>query len=145
MVALWNRADHYICILFLLLLSFFSSSNVSGRRLDVYHTSAHGVALVRIYNAALKCATCGSLQAQDAKNRHLGTIAQLCRAISSQLRLRHVSTIGKKNLLSSNTSSTCRANMVNFGLVTAEVGSGVWGALANFNWFLVLAALLHGI
>ena len=29
-----------------------------------------------------------------AKNRHFGTIAQLCRAISSQLR--HVSTIGKK-------------------------------------------------
>ena len=29
-----------------------------------------------------------------AKNRHLGTIAQLCRAISSQLR--HASTIGKK-------------------------------------------------
>ena len=31
---------------------------------------------------------------QVAKNRHLGTIAQLCWAISSQLR--HVSTIGKK-------------------------------------------------
>jgi len=31
---------------------------------------------------------------QDAKNCHLSTIAQLCRAISS--RLRHVSTIGKK-------------------------------------------------
>jgi len=30
----------------------------------------------------------------DAKNRHLGTIPQLCRAISSQLR--HVSTIGSK-------------------------------------------------
>jgi len=30
----------------------------------------------------------------DAKNRHLGTIPQICRAISSQLR--HVSTIGKK-------------------------------------------------
>ena len=30
----------------------------------------------------------------DAKYRHLGTIAQVCRAISSQLR--HVSTIGKK-------------------------------------------------
>ena len=29
-----------------------------------------------------------------AKNRHLGTIAQLCRAMSSQLR--QVSTIGKK-------------------------------------------------
>ena len=34
---------------------------------------------------------------KDAKSRHLGTIAQLCRAISSQLR--HVSTIGK-NLVS---------------------------------------------
>jgi len=35
---------------FYLLLSsfFFSSPNPSGRRLDVYHTSAHGVALVRI-------------------------------------------------------------------------------------------------
>ena len=32
-----------------------------------------------------------------AKNRHLGTIEQLCRAISSQLR--HVSTIGKKKLV----------------------------------------------
>jgi len=27
---------------------FFSSPNLSGRRLDVYHTLAHGVALVRI-------------------------------------------------------------------------------------------------
>jgi len=27
---------------------FFSSHNLSGRRLDVYHTSTHGVALVRI-------------------------------------------------------------------------------------------------
>jgi len=35
---------------FYLLLSFFlfSSPNLSGRRLDVYHTSAPGVALVRI-------------------------------------------------------------------------------------------------
>jgi len=33
----------------LLLLSFFySSPNLSGHRLDVYHTSTHGVALVRI-------------------------------------------------------------------------------------------------
>jgi len=28
--------------------SFFSSPNLSGRRLDVYHTSTYGVALVRI-------------------------------------------------------------------------------------------------
>ena len=77
----------------------------------------------------------------DAKNRHLGTIAQLCRAISSQQR--HVSTIGK-NLLSSNISSTCPHNMLNLGLVAAEIVSLVWGTPANFNGFRVFAALLHG-
>jgi len=34
--------------------------------------------------------------------------------------------------------------MANFGLLAAEIGSGVWGTLANFNGFRVLAALLHG-
>ena len=72
---------------------------------------------------------------------HLGTIAQLCRAISSQLR--HVSTIGK-NLLSSNISSTCPHNMVNFGPLAAEIISLVWGTPGNFNGFRVLAALLVG-
>jgi len=53
MVALCNRADHYIfallflSIYLLLLLSFFSSPNLSGRRLNVYHTLTHGVALVQ--------------------------------------------------------------------------------------------------
>ena len=46
MVALCNRETIYIFMLFLLLL--LSSPNLSGRRLDVYHTLAHGVALVRI-------------------------------------------------------------------------------------------------
>jgi len=49
-----------------------------------------------------------------------------------------------KNLLNSNTSSTCPANMVNFGLLTAEICWRVWGTPANFNGFRVLAALLHG-
>ena len=56
--------------------------------------------------------------------------------------LRHVSTIGKK-LLSSNTSSTCPYNMVNFGPLVAEILSLVWGTPANFNGFRVLAALLQ--
>jgi len=60
--------------------------------------------------------------------------------MSSQLR--HVSTIGK-NLLSSNISSRCPHSMVNFRSLTAEVGSGVWGAPANFNEFRVLALLLQ--
>ena len=70
-----------------------------------------------------------------AKNRHIGTIAQLCRAVSSQLS--HVSTIGK-NLLSSNTSSTCPCNMVKRP-TNGWDPLGIWGTPANFNGFLVLA------
>ena len=59
-----------------------------------------------------------------AKSRHLGTIAQLCRAVSSQLR--HALTI-RKNLLNSNISSTCPYNMVNIGRLAAEICWRVWG------------------
>jgi len=74
MAALWNSTGHYFFILWFLLstsslwspygigqaiifcpvvssislLSFFSSSYLSGRRVDVYHTSTHGAALVQI-------------------------------------------------------------------------------------------------
>jgi len=85
MFALWFLLSIYL---------LFSSPNLSRRRLDVYHTSIHGVALVRISDAGLKRAARGLLQIEDAKNRLLVTIAQLCRAVSSQLR--HVSTTGKK-------------------------------------------------
>ena len=50
----------------------------------------------------------------------------------------------RKNLLSSNTSSTCPHNMVNFGQLAGEIGSLVWGTPKNFNGFRVLAASLHG-
>jgi len=51
-----------------------------------------------------------------------------------------------KKVLSSNISSRCPNNMVNFGPVAAEIGPVVWGTStpANFNGFRVLAALLHG-
>ena len=101
MVGLWNRADHYIFILWFLsiylsIFFFFSLPNLSGHKLDVYHTSAstHG-------SADLECRSemCCTRLAENtghkklAKNRRRGTIAQLCWAISSQLR--HVSTGGK--------------------------------------------------
>ena len=73
--------------------------------------------------------------------KNLGPIPQLCRAISSQLR--HVSTIGKKNLLSSNICSRCPHNIVNFGLLAAEIVSGVWGTPATFNGSRVFAAFLY--
>jgi len=43
----------------------FSSPNISGRRLDVYDTSTHDVALVQ--NACVKCAARGSLNIQTQK------------------------------------------------------------------------------
>jgi len=43
MAALCSRCGHYILVLFLFSF-FFSSTDLSGRRSDVYHTSAHGVA-----------------------------------------------------------------------------------------------------
>jgi len=49
----------------------------------------------------------------------------------------------KKNLLSSNSSFRCPHNMVNFGILVAEIDPVVWGTPANFNGFHVLAALLH--
>ena len=82
------------------------------------------ISAVRISNAGLKCVACARLAGnagpkKSPKNRHLGTIAQLCQAISSQLR--HVSTIGKKWLNSNVSSPTRPHNMVNFSLLAAEI------------------------
>ena len=49
----------------------------------------------------------------------------------------------RKNLLNSNTSSTCIHNMANFGPLTAEIGLGVWGTPANFNGFRILPSLVQ--
>jgi len=96
-----------------------------------------------MYTGGLKCTANGSLKIRlekSLKNRHLGTIAQLCQAVYSQLTKAWIDN-RKKNLLNSNTSSTCADNMVNFGSLTAEIVSGVWGTPTNFNGFRVLAAL----
>jgi len=76
------------------------------------------------------------------KIRHMRTIAQLCRAISSQLT--HVSTVGRK-LVKQQYLPICRYNIVRFGPLAAEIGSiASLGHQDNFNWFRVLAVLLHG-
>jgi len=82
---------------------------------------------------------------QDPKNRqkvatcdHRTTLSSYIFAIKARIDNR------KKNLLNSNISPTCPHNMGNFRPLTAEIDSGVWGTPANFNGFLVLAALLHG-
>jgi len=77
-----------------------------------------------------------------AKNRHLGTSAQLSGYI---LATKAHFDNRKKNLLSSNMSSTCPHNVANFSPLAAEIDPVVWGTPANFNGFRILAALLHGI
>ena len=49
MAALWNRAGHYIFVLWVSSIFYlFSSPILSRSRLDVYHTYTYGVVLVRI-------------------------------------------------------------------------------------------------
>jgi len=104
------------------------------------------VALVLISDAGLKPAARGSLKTQDAKSRqkspsghHRTTLSGYIFATKARIDNR------KKNSLSSNMSSICSDNMVNFGAIAAEIGLPLWGTPANLNGFRVLAALLHGI
>jgi len=77
---------------------------------------------VRIYGAGLKAAARGSPEMQDAKkslkmaiwtpsHNFPGYIFATKARIDNR----------KKNLLGSDMSSTCSRNMVNFGLLTAEI------------------------
>ena len=86
MVALWNRADH---------IYFHAVVPPQIGCLPHFHTWCGLSANLRCRSET--CCTWVTEKTQDAKvakNHHLGTIAQLCRAIS--LQLRHVSTIRKK-------------------------------------------------
>jgi len=83
MAALRSRCGHYIFVLFLLLSFFPRLISAVGDWMST---------LVRILNAGVKCVRSvphGWLEMQDSKIakkiRHLGTIAQLCLAISSLL------------------------------------------------------------
>jgi len=119
---------------------FFYLPNLSGQRSDVYHTSTHGVALVRIENACLKCAARCSLKNTGRKKSPSAHHRTTLFAISSQLK--HLSTVGK-NLLNGSMSSICPRNILNFSLLTNEICWQVWGTPANFNGFRVLALLLQ--
>jgi len=73
----------------------------------------------------------------DAKNRYLSTIAQLCRAISSQLR--HISTIGKKLVK----QQYLLHMILQYGELRPTSGWDLFvslGCPANFNRFRVLAS-----
>ena len=90
----------YVCGIFFFLSHFLLaySQPLQIGCLPYFYCSTRNVAfIVRIWNAGLKCAARGLLKIENgkksSKNRSLRAIAQLCRAVSSQLR--HASTIGK--------------------------------------------------
>ena len=96
MAALWNRAGHYIFVLWFLLSSFFLAySRPSEIGCLPYFHSWCGLSA----NLGFRSEACCTQLAEKCRRkispkiRHLSIIAQLCQAISSQLR--HVSTIGK--------------------------------------------------
>jgi len=145
MVALCNRADHYIFILFLSSFIFFLFfprliSAVETGCLPYFGTWCG-------LSANLECRSemrCTWLAANTGRKKspfwhHRTTLSGHIFATNACIDNR------KKNLLSSNMSSTCPHNMVKFVSLAAEMGSGVWGTPANFNGFRVLAALLHSI
>jgi len=101
MAAVCNRAGHYIFALWFLSSSFFflfiSSPNLIGRRLGLpYFGTWCGLSANLECRSEIYCArlAANTGRKKSPQSRHLGTILQICWAIS--LQLRHVSTIGKK-------------------------------------------------
>jgi len=81
---------------------------------------------------------------QDAKNRQKSPFAHYRTNLWGYIFATKARIDSRKNLLSSNISSRCPHNMVNFDLLAAEIGPVVWGTPANFNGFRVLTTLLYG-
>jgi len=81
---------------------------------------------------------------KSPKIRHLRFCAPSHNFVQLYLRNEGKYRQSEKKLLNSKVSPTCPYNMVNFGLLAAEIVLLVWGTPGNFNGFRVLAALLHG-
>jgi len=148
MAALYNRAGHYIFVLWFLLPSFylFSFPRLISAIADWMSTILPHMVWpycefkVQAWNV-LHAARWKYRTQKLAKNRRLGTIAQLCRAIS--LLLRHISTTGKiaKQQYLLNMSSQ-------YGELRPTSGWDRFVSLGHpntFQRFRVLAALLHDI
>jgi len=88
---------------------------------------------------------CFTRLAENTRRKKIAILALSHNFVGLYLRSQGIYRQSEKNLLNSNISSTCPHNMVNFGLLMADIGWRVWGTAANFNGFRVLAALLHGI
>ena len=124
-------------------LFFYSSPNLSGRRLDVYHTSTHGVALVRIQNAGRNVLHAARWKYRTQKCCKKSPSAHHRTTLSGSIFATKAHIDNRKKIVKQQYLPTYSYNMVNFDPLAAEIVSLVWGTPANFNRFRVLAALLH--
>ena len=148
MVALWNRADHYIFALWFLSsfsfsFFFFSSPNLKPSQIGCllyFHIWCDLSANLECRSEMYCTRLAGNAgRTKSPKDRRMGTTTTLSGYIfASKARID-----SRKKLLSSNISSICPHNMVNFSLLAAEIVSLVWGTPANINGFRVLASLLQ--
>ena len=113
-----------------LLLSFSSSPNLSGLRSNVYHTYTHGVASANLECRSETC--CTQLAGNTGpKNRQKSPSGHHPTTLSGYVFPNKTRMDNRKKVLSSNISHTCVYNMLNFGLLAAEIVSLVWGTPAN--------------
>jgi len=117
MVCLLYRADHYIFALWFFPFSFFfSSPNLSRRRLDV-HFHQFRIQVWNVLHAARwKCKT------QKSPSAHHST------TLSDYIFVTKALIGNQKNLLNSDTSPTCPYNMMNFDFHQRLKSVGEFGA-----------------
>ena len=144
MAALRSRCGHYIFALWFLLSFFFPrliSAVADWMSAILLHTWC-GLSA----NLGCRSETCCTRLAENTrrKNRQKFAIWAPLHNLSGYILATKARIDYGKNVLSSNISSTCPHNMVNFAPLAAEIGPVVWGTPANVNGFRVLAALLHG-
>ena len=124
-------------------LFFLAYSQPSQTGCLPYFQTRHGPSA----NLGCRSKTCCKRLAGNAgckkspKIHHLHTIAQLCRAISSKLR--HILTIRKKTV-KQHYLFHMSPQYAELRPTKAEFCWQDSGTPVNFNWFCVLAALLHG-
>ena len=125
--ALWNRAGHYIFVMWFLSSFFLAYSQRSETGCLPYFYTWCGL------SANLECTSemcCTRLaentgRKNDAKLTQKSPSAHHRTTLSGCIFATKACIDNRKKLLNSNISSMCLHNMANFGSLTAEIGSGV--------------------
>ena len=139
MAALRSRCGHYIFALWFLSSIFFSLSNLASQIgcLPYLHTWC-GLST----NLRCRSETCWTALAANTwrkKSSKIAIWAPSHNFVGLYLRNEGTYRQSEKNSLSSNISQYGELRPL-----AAEIGPVVWRTPANFSWFCVLAALVHG-